>query len=386
MSFSSDIKQEISQLEFTEGKARALLSALFLSRASLNWSNGRTWLSFQTQNASIAKLVFRVLKTEYDVDVQIATIKRMNLKKNNTYRLIVQSKANDILEDLGILRQGGLYNTPPYTIVRSEKNARAFMQGLFLASGSINSPKTTNYHMELNVPSQDLAIMAVKILDRFYIPAKITLRKQQYIVYTKAGDKIADFLRLLGANQSLFLFEDARIQRDFYNQLTRLDNCEVANEMKTQKAAKDQLYWIAVIEQSHQKVSDKIAHVMAARKKNPEASNVELCDEIYLMYGETITKSGMKHRMTKIKELAQTFLEANPDFVLEPTNVALQQEANDIHEDVDLDGEIELVLETDFDSSISFTDGISLSQTNGNPDLLGASFASEREKDEKNSQ
>lgn len=386
MSFSSDIKQEISQLEFTEGKARALLSALFLSRASLNWSNGRTWLSFQTQNASIAKLVFRVLKTEYDVDVQIATIKRMNLKKNNTYRLIVQSKANDILEDLGILRQGGLYNTPPYTIVRSEKNARAFMQGLFLASGSINSPKTTNYHMELNVPSQDLAIMAVKILDRFYIPAKITLRKQQYIVYTKAGDKIADFLRLLGANQSLFLFEDARIQRDFYNQLTRLDNCEVANEMKTQKAAKDQLYWIAVIEQSHQKVSDKIAHVMAARKKNPEASNVELCDEIYLMYGETITKSGMKHRMTKIKELAQTFLEANPDFVLEPTNVALQQEASDIQEDVDLDGEIELDLESDFDSSISFTDGISLSQTNGNPDLLGASFASEREKDEKNSQ
>ncbi|WP_276886237.1 DNA-binding protein WhiA [Allobaculum stercoricanis] len=386
MSFSSDIKQEISQLEFTEGKARALLSALFLSRASLNWSNGRTWLSFQTQNASIAKLVFRVLKTEYDVDVQIATIKRMNLKKNNTYRLIVQSKANDILEDLGILRQGGLYNTPPYTIVRSEKNARAFMQGLFLASGSINSPKTTNYHMELNVPSQDLAIMAVKILDRFYIPAKITLRKQQYIVYTKAGDKIADFLRLLGANQSLFLFEDARIQRDFYNQLTRLDNCEVANEMKTQKAAKDQLYWIAVIEQSHQKVSDKIAHVMAARKKNPEASNVELCDEIYLMYGETITKSGMKHRMTKIKELAQTFLEANPDFVLEPTNVALQQEASDIQEDVDLDGELELDLETDFDSSISFTDGISLSQTNGNPDLLGASFASEREKDEKNSQ
>lgn len=386
MSFSSDIKQEISQLEFTEGKARALLSALFLSRASLNWSNGRTWLSFQTQNASIAKLVFRVLKTEYDVDVQIATIKRMNLKKNNTYRLIVQSKANDILEDLGILRQGGLYNTPPYTIVRSEKNARAFMQGLFLASGSINSPKTTNYHMELNVPSQDLAIMAVKILDRFYIPAKITLRKQQYIVYTKAGDKIADFLRLLGANQSLFLFEDARIQRDFYNQLTRLDNCEVANEMKTQKAAKDQLYWIAVIEQSHQKVSDKIAHVMAARKKNPEASNVELCDEIYLMYGETITKSGMKHRMTKIKELAQTFLEANPDFVLEPTNVALQQEANDTQEDVDLDGEIELDLESDFDSSISFTDGISLSQTNGNPDLLGASFASEREKDEKNSQ
>lgn len=379
MSFSSDVKQEISQLEFTEGKARALLSALFLSRASLNWNNGRTWLSFQTQNASIAKLVFRVLKNEYDVDVQIATIKRMNLKKNNTYRLIVQSKANDILEDLGILRQGGLYNTPPYTIVRSEKNARAFMQGLFLATGSINSPKTTNYHMELNVPSQDLAAMAVKILDRFYIPAKITLRKQQYIVYTKAGDKIADFLRLLGANQSLFLFEDARIQRDFYNQLTRLDNCEVANEMKTQKAAKDQLYWIAIIEQSKQKVSDKIAHVMAARKKNPEASNVELCDEIYLMYGETITKSGMKHRMTKIKELAQTFLEANPDFVLEPTNtIAVKQEAKQ-PEELDIEQDLELDLDSDFDSDLSFDDEISLSQSNGKQDLFQSSLKDEND-------
>lgn len=304
MSFSSDVKQEISKLEFSGGQAKALLCALFLSRASLNWNRGETWLSFQTQNASIAKLVFRLLKSEYHVDVQIASIRRMNLKKNNIYRLTVYSQASEILESLGILRTGGLYNVPPYSLIRSERNARAFIQGLFLAAGSINSPKTTNYHMELTLPSQDLAVMAVKILDRFYIPAKITLRKQSYVVYTKVGDKIADFLRLLGASQSLFTFEDQRIQRDFYNQLTRLDNCEVANEMKTQKAAREQLEWIAIIEKSGCKVPEKIVHVMEARKQNPEASNVELCDAIYAMYGESITKSGMKHRMAKMKELA----------------------------------------------------------------------------------
>lgn len=310
MSFSSDVKQEISKLEFSGGQAKALLCALFLSRASLNWNRGETWLSFQTQNASIAKLVFRLLKSEYHVDVQIASIRRMNLKKNNIYRLTVYSQASEILESLGILRTGGLYNVPPYSLIRSERNARAFIQGLFLAAGSINSPKTTNYHMELTLPSQDLAVMAVKILDRFYIPAKITLRKQSYVVYTKVGDKIADFLRLLGANQSLFTFEDQRIQRDFYNQLTRLDNCEVANEMKTQKAAREQLEWIAIIEKSGCKVPEKIVHVMEARKQNPEASNVELCDAIYAMYGESITKSGMKHRMAKMKELALSGVQA----------------------------------------------------------------------------
>lgn len=67
----------------------------------------------------------------------------------------------------------------------------------------------------------------------------------------KAGEKIADFLRLCNASDALFEFEDSRIQRDFYNQITRLDNCEVANEMKAMKAAKKQLEYIEIIEKMH---------------------------------------------------------------------------------------------------------------------------------------
>lgn len=304
MSFSSDVKQEISRLPFVDGQAKALLSALFLARGSLNWTHGHTWITFQTQNASIAKLMFRLLKSEYNAEVQIASLKRMNLKKNNEYRLTITSQAEEILQSLGIWRSQTFYNTPPYALIRSEKNARAFIQGLFLATGSINHPKTTNYHLEMTLPTQELATMAVKILDRFYIPAKITLRKANYVVYTKAGDKIADFLRLCGASQSLFHFEDQRIQRDFYNQLTRLDNCEVANEMKTMKAAQEQLAWIEVIEKSQCEVPIKIRHVMEARKQNPDASTLELCEAVYVLYGETITKSGMKHRMARMKDLA----------------------------------------------------------------------------------
>lgn len=305
MSFSSDVKQEISSQTPVGSQAKAMLCALFLVRASLNWNRGQTWLSFQTENASIAKLAFRMVKDVYGANVQLSLIKKMNLKKNNIYRLTIQEMANEILQDLGILREGGLYKVPPYALIRSEKNARAFLQGLFLASGSINHPKTTNYHMEMSLPTIELAQMAIKLLERFHIPAKLTERKQMVVIYTKAGDKIADFLRLLAASESLFLFEDQRIQRDFYNQLTRLDNCEVANEMKTMKAAKEQLHWIARIEeQPGLVVPEKLAHVMEARKQNPEASILELCDTVYLLFGETITKSGMKHRLAKLKELA----------------------------------------------------------------------------------
>lgn len=304
MSFSSDVKAEISKIEVAGSPAKAMLCALFLSRASLNWNASGTWLAFQTENASIAKLVFRLLKNEYKVDIQLSSLRKMNLKKNNIYRLTVYERASEILEDLGILRSGGLYPVPPYPLIRSEKNARAFIQGLFLAAGSINHPKTANYHLEMNLPTIELANMTVKLMSRFYIPAKITTRKQGFVVYTKAGDKIADFLRLLGASQSLFDFEGQRIQRDFYNQLTRLDNCEVANEMKTQKAASEQLEWIAMIENSSIQVPEKLRRVMEARKQNPEASTLELCDVLEKTCGEKISKSGMKHRIAKLKELA----------------------------------------------------------------------------------
>lgn len=304
MSFSSDVKAEISKLEIEGSQARAMLCALFLSRASLNWNSQGTWLAFQTENASIAKLVFRLLKNEYKVEIQLSSLRKMNLKKNNIYRLTIRERASEILEDLGILRDGGLYSVPPYPLVRSEKNARAFIQGLFLAAGSINHPRTANYHLEMNLPSQELADLTVRLMKRFYIPAKVTRRKQGYVVYTKAGDKIADFLRLLGASQSLFDFEGQRIQRDFYNQLTRLDNCEVANEMKTQKAAAEQLEWIAIIEETRMDLPEKLVHVMEARKKYPEASTLELCAAVQELYGETISKSGMKHRLTRLRELA----------------------------------------------------------------------------------
>ena len=86
------------------------------------------------------------------------------------------------------------------------------------------------------------------MMQRFYLPAKTIRRKNAYIVYLKAGDNIADFLKLCNASQALFDFEDSRIQRDFYNNLKRLDNCELANEMKALKAGKKQLDYIYALE------------------------------------------------------------------------------------------------------------------------------------------
>lgn len=64
---------------------------------------------------------------------------------------------------------------------------------MFLASGSINSPKSSNYHLEMSSQEKDLALSVQKLMQRFYLPAKVIERKSLYVVYIKAGDKIADF-------------------------------------------------------------------------------------------------------------------------------------------------------------------------------------------------
>ena len=212
-------------------------------------------------------------------------------------------------------------------MVRSEKMARAYLQGCFLASGSINSPKSSNYHLEMSSQEKDLALSVQKLMQRFYLPAKVIERKSVYVVYIKAGDKsfaadeatcgikagdkIADFLRLCNASNALFEFEDSRIQRDFYNQITRLDNCEVANEVKSLKAAKSQLEAIEFLE-SHAKnivIPEKIMHAMQIRKMYPEANLNELCLECKNEFGEDISKSGMKHRLAKVKQMASELKE-----------------------------------------------------------------------------
>ncbi|MCR1980117.1 DNA-binding protein WhiA, partial [[Clostridium] innocuum] len=120
---------------------------------------------------------------------------------------------------------------------------------------------------------------------------------------------ISDFLRCVGASDAVFTFEDSRIQRDFMNSLTRLDNCELANEMKSITAGKKQLEDIQWIEtyRTLDSLPEKLQHVAYARKQLPEASLNELCEYCAEEFNETISKSGMKHRLAKLRELADQY-------------------------------------------------------------------------------
>lgn len=307
MSFASEVKQEVAQKVMSGSDARAELSALVQMCSSLSLSSRGMTLLITVENAAVARRVFSLLKERYDAQIEMFVKRKMNLKKNRIYGLRILSGVTDILKDLGIYSSRGLLDKPLARIVQTDNNARAYLAGAFLASGSINPPEKTQYHLEIVTNSQEHADFLIRLLERFDIRARSIPRRSKLVVYVKAAEKIGDFLRLIEADQALMKFENIRISRDFTNSITRLNNMDVANEMKTQAAAARQLEDIRILEEAGrvEKLDEKLQDVIALRKEFPDSSLNELAEIYERRTGTAVSKSGMKHRFVRIHEMAE---------------------------------------------------------------------------------
>lgn len=309
LSFTSDVKKEICMNELHECCMKAQLSAFLQMSASLHLTREGMHISAHSENVSTAKRIYQLMKELYHVEIELSVIKKMKLKKNNIYVIKINAKAMEILKDLDIMQKDGLKEHPSAKMLKKDCCKRAYLAGAFLASGSVNAPTTPNYHLEISTTNESLAKYLEKQMQRFHMKAKHIKRRNQQVVYLKASDQISDFLKCVGANDALFTFEDSRIQRDFMNSLTRLDNCELANEMKSIKAGKQQLEDIDRIDNfvGLSSLPENLYKVAVLRKQNAEASLNELCDMYEQAYKEEISKSGIRHRLNKIKDVAQRY-------------------------------------------------------------------------------
>lgn len=311
MSYTTDVKAECAALELKDCCKGAQLSALLKLCAELSISSNGLNMVIKSENPTVAKRILKLLKDIYNVESQLSVMKKLNLKKNNVYILRIFKDVRQILEDTCIMSDKGIESHPNSVFLRKECCIRSYLAGAFLATGSVNDPKNTNYHLEISSSDEAHASFLMRQMNKFNLNAKMIKRRNMFVVYIKAADKISDFLNVIGAHSQLAEFEDFRIERDFMNSLKRLENCEVANEMKTQQAAKRQIEDILFIRRrlGFTTMDEKIRQVAMLRLDYPEASLNELCLAYEAEYDEEISKSGMKHRLGKIKAMADQIRE-----------------------------------------------------------------------------
>lgn len=306
MSFTTEIKQEIANNKKKKCCAKAELSALLHLTSSLSINNKRLGLLVRTENPTTAKRIVQLLKNIYKVKTKLLVAKKSNLKKNNTYRILVEENVKQILSDVGIYGKKGLSSKPSASIVKNSCCQKAYLSGAFLAYGTCNSPSSNNYHLEISCGEMDLAVFIKKLFEKQMIDFKITKRRNRYVVYLKKAEKIEDVLKLIGASDSLISFVNNRVTRDLKANITRIENCRMASIAKSLEFADKQTAKIKKIKihNKENELNNRLKEVYELRINNPESSLMELCVEYEKKYGNSISKSGIKHRLNRLEEFA----------------------------------------------------------------------------------
>lgn len=308
MSFAKTVKEELVTVPVELDEQLAEFSAFINLNGEFHIENKRKMLDFKTNNPTVAKRFLQLVRSLYQAETSLITQKLNKLNQRNAIIIRIQSKVEDIVNEHGLL-ESPIENEELTTATPESK--KAFLRAAFLSGGSVNHPKTAEYHLEIYTRDPDQAVFLQSIMNSFDLNAKITKRRQGYICYLKDAEGISDFLQVVGAQNSVFHFEDIRIKRDFNNSINRVMNMEIANEKKAIVAANEQLRDIELVETYVPKsqIDAKSKQVIELRKMYPEASLKELVDLFEETYNDHISKSGLNHRLVKIKQMAHEIKE-----------------------------------------------------------------------------
>ncbi|MBP8562224.1 DNA-binding protein WhiA [Listeria monocytogenes] len=305
MSFASETKKELTHMDVSDSDAKVELAAFIRMNGAISFSSQLVIMDVQTENAAIARRMYQLLKDLYEVPIELLVRRKMKLKKNNVYIVRLKSGTRGILEDLRILE-------PPMTftksidrgVVKKRSAKRAYLRGAFLASGSVNNPETSSYHLEIFSVYEEHNEAICALMNQFDLNARTLERKNGFITYLKEAEKITEFLSIIGATSALLHFEDVRIMRDMRNSVNRLVNCETANLNKTINAAVRQIDNIKYIQSTVglEALPERLREIAALRIANEDVTLKELGE--MLTTGQ-VSKSGINHRLRKLDQIAE---------------------------------------------------------------------------------
>ena len=100
MSFSTDIKNEVTRLESTKEELISELSAIVRNSAVISNS-----MVITLENNSVARRIFKLFKNIYDI-TPIITVRKKYFNNGLSYILEIKNKTTQILEDLSIVSKG----------------------------------------------------------------------------------------------------------------------------------------------------------------------------------------------------------------------------------------------------------------------------------------
>lgn len=289
MSFSSDIKNRISEIENKcEYCNRAQLAAMVRYTGRVKNSE----IVLATENKAVIKCLKRLIfentgiKTEYEYG-----------DNSRLFEMTISDAgAIDNLSDLLMLYGDDYEDLTPFDCC-----VMSYIRGAYLGGGSVSNPEKS-YHLEFDAKYEAEADRLCKMLSKCGVSAKITYRKSHYIVYIKEYASIADTLGIIGDSSAALEIYNISIEKDVRNSINRQMNCENANMDKVADAYMKHLVAIEKIKNTigFEKLPDVLKEIAKVRVEYPEDSLKQLGERLE----KPIGKSGVNHRLNRIVAIA----------------------------------------------------------------------------------
>ena len=312
ISFTNEIKNEITaNINLDTEMKRSLLAAFIRVNGTIKFKNKNEYLILRTENAKVAKFIYSLIKDLYeDVVVSFSFRKTMKFYKATEYLVNIINGGTTIFSSLDINLLESKINQE---LINKEDKIRGFLMGLFLACGSCNSPKTSNYHFEFYVSDENLAKNILKIINKIkssQFDFKLTKRRNNFVIYLKKSDQISGFLAFLDASTCCIKFEDVRVSRDYSNINNRLIICDQYNYKKSIDNANVQIEQIKLIDKHlgiDNIINEKVQLLCKLRLKDPEASYADLSSMMSEELNIPVSKSNIGHLFRKIENMAKLY-------------------------------------------------------------------------------
>ncbi len=188
------------------------------------------------------------------------------------------------------------YRDPP-TLVCPHCAAH-FLRGLLISCGSVTDPSKA-YHVELRLSNPEKVAFLAEMLENMGWHAGCRKLKGGGLgVYIKNSNVIEEILSVLGVNQALFRFINAKIEREIKNAENRATNCVTSNIARAVDASARVREAIEALMRTNRLsgLPAELQETAELRMQNPSASLKELA----YLHNPPITKSGLNHRLQKI--------------------------------------------------------------------------------------
>ena len=305
MSFSSDTKREIAEKREKAEHCRIAALAGIISSAGYLKDNK---INIRIEKDFIQRYVEKSIKDF----LRIRYKDEDNLSLEITVHDGVICVSNPLtvsrlISALKLSTEGDSF-VPDRIVLQKDCCKRAFFKAVFLAAGSVTDPEK-GYHLEIAFADKEMAVFLCDTLSRFEITFKIIKRRNEYVAYLKDSDDIVKCLSILSASGAMMKYENVRIYKELVNSVNRGVNCDTANLNRVAVAAANEIDDIRLIEAERglDTLPDSLREVAELRLENPYISLKELGELIVPPIG----KSGVNHRLRRIKKLADDIRNTN---------------------------------------------------------------------------